>query len=93
MPRRTILLALTALAAVAGPAAAAGAAPALDLAETLAQQWGRCPTARPAHAVLAAAHRPAPPALRAARARAALRAWTRVADDCRRPVPTPVVIR
>ena len=90
------LVALTALApAVAGAAPASASAPgdrAIARAEALSAQWGRCPTARPAHRVLAQARRTAAPRPRAARARAAVRSWSRVARECSRPVPMPTVI-
>ncbi len=98
-PLRTVLalllVALAALIPALGAAAPASAAPgdaAIARAGTLATQWGRCPTARPAHRVLAQARRTEAPRPRARRAHAALRAWTEVARVCARPVPQPRVI-
>jgi hypothetical protein len=73
---------------------AAGASPppgaaALARAEALAQKWGRCPTARRAHRLLAIAEATTAPKPRARRARAALRAWTDVAHACSQPVDQP----
>jgi hypothetical protein len=73
------------------PAAAAAGDSLLARAEALSQQWGRCPTARPAHRVLAEARRTSEPRPRVRRARAALRAWSAVAQECARPVPQPTV--
>jgi len=73
------------------PAVAAPGDALLSRAEALSQQWGRCPTARPAHRVLAVARRTSAPRPRVRRARAALRAWNGVAEACSRPVPQPAV--
>lgn len=78
------------------PAAGSAAAPApgdaaIAKATSLSQQWGRCPTARPAHRLLAQAVRTTKPRPRARRARVALRAWTEVARVCSRPVDQPTV--
>jgi len=96
---RTVLVtALVALAALmpalagATPQAPAPATAALATAEALSVQWGRCPTSRPAHRVLAQARRADAPRPRARRANAALRSWTEVARVCSQPVPQPVVI-
>ncbi len=91
---RTLLaLPLLLLALVAAqPAAAQGHAPgtaALRQATELAQDWGRCPTSRPAHRALAAA-KAAPARVRPAKARTALRAWRRVVTECSAPTPMPV---
>lgn len=96
--RSALVIALL-LAVIAGPAAAAPApAPvatgsaAIARAQALAQQWGRCPTARPAQRLLDQAVRTTRPVPRARRARAALRAWTDVARVCAQPVDQPTVI-
>ncbi len=86
------ILPASALAASPAPAPKAGTEAALAKAGALQQQWGRCPTARPAHAVLAQARRTTAAAPRAKRARAALRSWTEVSRVCATPVPQPVVI-
>lgn len=98
--RRSALIAVPAAAAALALGALGGSQPAaaapgdalLARAEALSQQWGRCPTARPAHRVLAEARRTTEPRPRVRRARAALRAWTGVAEQCARPVPQPTVI-
>lgn len=63
----------------------------LARAGALSQQWGRCPTARPAHRVLSVARRTSAPRPRVRRARAAVRRWHAVARECSRPVPQPTV--
>jgi len=94
---RTLLLAVLLLAAVlpaalsASPTAPAPGDAAIRQATALQQEWGRCPTAGPAARVLAQAVATTKPVPRAKRARAALRAWNRVARDCRAPVPMPEV--
>ncbi|WP_217914227.1 hypothetical protein [Miltoncostaea marina] len=97
--RTALAIALTALAALT-PALAAGApghgAPApgdrlVARADAMAAQWGRCPTARTAHRVLAQARRTTAPRPRVRRARAAVRSWQGVARECARPVPMPSV--
>jgi hypothetical protein len=94
-PPLLALAALVALLALAAPRPAAGAqapgAPAIAQAGELAREWGRCPTARPAHRALARAVRTRAPRPRVLRARAALRAWRQVARECTRPVPLPTV--
>jgi hypothetical protein len=95
--RTALLLALLALAALvpalggASPAAAAPGDAAIARAEALSAEWGRCPTSRPAHRVLAQARRTSAAAPRVKRARAAVRSWTRVARVCAQPVPQPTV--
>jgi hypothetical protein len=97
--RPSLLLAVPAAAAALAigaigapqPAAAAPGDALIARAGALADQWGRCPTARPAHRVLAAARRTERPRPRVRRARAALRAWNGVAEACARPVPQPTV--
>ncbi len=94
---RSILLGALLLAAVlpaalaASPAAPAPGDAAIQKATALQQEWGRCPTARPAARVLAQAVATTKPVPRARRARAALRAWNAVARECRAPVPMPEV--
>ncbi|MGE0028296.1 MAG: hypothetical protein AB7O78_14795 [Thermoleophilia bacterium] len=94
---RRILIGALLLAAVlpaalaASPAATAPGDAAIQKATALQQQWGRCPTARPAARVLAQAVATTRPVPRAKRARAALRAWNQVARDCSAPVPMPEV--
>ena len=73
------------------PSTAAPGDALLARAEALSQQWGRCPTSRPAHRVLAVARRTSAPRPRVRRARAALRSWHGVARECSRPVPQPSV--
>lgn len=96
--RRILLGALLLLAAVlpaalaASPAAPAPGDAAIRTATALQQQWGRCPTARPATRLLARAVATTRPAPRARRARVALRAWRDVARECAAPVPMPEVI-
>lgn len=89
------LAGLIALLSLAAPRPAeAGPAPgarAIAQATELAREWGRCPTARPAHRALARAVRTRAPRPRAVRARAAVRAWREVARECARPVPLPTV--
>lgn len=80
------------LAAAPAPAPPAPGAALIVRAEALAAQWGRCPTARPAHRVLDQARRTTAPVPRVRRARAALRSWTAVARECARPVAQPEVI-
>jgi hypothetical protein len=88
-----VLLACTApLSAAPAPEPPAPGAAILVRAEALAAQWGRCPTARPAHRVLDQARRTTAPVPRVRRARAALRSWTAVARECARPVAQPEVI-
>jgi len=93
LPRLAASLAALALlplgGALAGPPAPGGAA--IASAEALAAEWGRCPTARPAHRVLARAKATREARPRARRARAAVRAWEGVARDCARPVDQPTV--
>jgi hypothetical protein len=72
-------------------APAAAAAKAIRTADALALSWGRCPTARPAARVLAAARASERPVPRLRRARAAVAAWTAVAEQCARPVAQPTV--
>ena len=84
------------LTAAIGIPAMASAAPApgdaaIATATSLSQQWGRCPTARPAARLLAKAERTTETKPRARRARVALRAWTRVARECAAPVAMPTV--
>jgi hypothetical protein len=98
-----VALALVALAPVAasaakgpanGPLASAKKDPAaapLTKASTLATDWGRCPTSRPAHRLLTIASRTRANRPRVQRARAALRAWQRVVTDCSKPVEQPQV--
>lgn len=86
----TAAVAIPALLGVGAATAAPGDA-LLARADALAQQWGRCPTSRPAHRLLVRAHQTTRPALRVRRARASLRAWTAVAAECARPVPQPTV--
>lgn len=77
-----------------GIPAMASAAPgdaAIAKATSLSQQWGRCPTARPAARLLAQAVRTTETSARARRARVALRAWTEVARECAAPVAMPTV--
>lgn len=94
---RRILLCALLLAAVlpaalaASPAAKAPGDAAIRKATALQQEWGRCPTARPAARVLAQAVATTRPVPRAKRARAALRAWNRVARECAAPVAMPEV--
>jgi hypothetical protein len=76
--------------ASAAPAPAPGDA-AIAKATSLSQQWGRCPTARPAARLLARAVRTTEAKPRARRARVALRAWNQVARDCAVPVAMPTV--
>ncbi len=59
--------------------------------QSLAAQWGRCPTARPAAKILALAKRTRRPALRATRARSSVRAWRTVVRVCSQPVRQPTV--
>jgi hypothetical protein len=97
MLRRLTALAALALAlavpALERPVAAAAASgdAAIARAAALADRWGRCPTARPAHRALARARRTAAPRPRARRARVALRSWRSVARECSRPVDQPTV--
>jgi hypothetical protein len=87
-----LVLLLVALLAAQPASAAQGPRPGdatLRQATALSVEWGRCPTSPPAHRALAAA-RTAPHRARAARARAALRAWTRVVRQCSAPVQMPV---
>lgn len=94
---RILLLGALLLAAVlpaalaASPAAPAPGDAAIRTATALQAEWGRCPTARPAAHVLAQAVATTRPVPRAKRARAALRAWNRVARECAAPVPMPRV--
>jgi hypothetical protein len=94
---RSVLIGALLLAAVlpaalaASPAAPAPGDAAIRAATALQRDWGRCPTARPAARVLAQAVASTKPVPRARRARAALRAWNRVARECRAPVPMPQV--
>ena len=93
----TVFAALALAAAVTAPgtgfaaAPAAPGQPALREASALARDWGRCPTARPAHRALAAARR-APRVRRAAAAGRAVAAWRTVRAECRTPVPVPVAV-
>ncbi len=96
--RRTALVLIAALAiglvpALAGAAPSPRAVAAADIAraDALSAQWGRCPTARPAHRILALAKRTRKPALRATRARSSVRGWRTVARVCAQPVPQPSV--
>ena len=68
------------------------AAPVLRQAQRLATDWGRCPTARPAHRLLAIARRTRAATPRLARARRALGAWRQVVVDCSKPQPLPQVV-
>ncbi len=94
---RILLLGALLLAAVlpaalaASPAAPAPGDAAIRAATALQAEWGRCPTARPAAHLLAHAVATTRPVPRAKRARAALRAWDRVARECAAPVPMPRV--
>lgn len=81
---------LPAALAASAPATAPGDA-AIRKASALQREWGRCPTARPAARLLAQAVATTKPVPRAKRARAALRAWSRVARECAAPVPMPEV--
>jgi hypothetical protein len=94
----TLIAVAAAVAAIAAgglgapaPSAAAPGDALLARAGTLSQQWGRCPTSRPAHRVLAVARRTSAPRPRVRRARAAVRSWHAVARECSRPVPQPTV--
>ena len=94
-PALVIALVLAALAVPAFSAPAPPPAPGsavIARAQALAAHWGRCPTARPARRVLAQARRSTAPVPRVRRAHAALRAWTKVARVCARPVDQPTVI-
>ncbi|MGD9695729.1 MAG: hypothetical protein AB7V42_08725 [Thermoleophilia bacterium] len=84
-------VAALAIALPTGASAAPGDA-AIARADALAQTWARCPTSRPAHRALSAAKRTTRPRARAARARAALRAWNEVARACSQPVPQPTAV-
>ena len=85
------LAAVLPAALAASPGAFAAGDVAIQKATALQQEWGRCPTARPAARVLAQAVATTKPVPRAKRARAALRAWTTVARECAAPVPMPQV--
>ena len=91
-----ILIAALALGLAPALAGAAGVTTPADQdiarAQALSSQWGRCPTARPAQAILTLAERTTKPKLRATRARSSVRAWTTVARVCSQPVPQPTVI-
>ena len=93
--RSALILVLVATAALPGalwgaPSPAPGDA-AIARATALSQEWGRCPTARPAARLLAQAVRTEKPRPRVLRARAAVRAWTAVAAECSAPVAMPTV--
>ena len=85
-------LAVGLVPALAGAAPSSATSANIAQAQELSAQWGRCPTARPAQAVLTLAKRTSAPALRASRARSAVRAWTTVATVCSQPVDQPTVI-
>ncbi len=85
-------LAIGLVPALAGAATSSAGSADIAKAEALSVRWGRCPTARPAQAVLARAKRTRAPVRRARRARSAVRAWTTVATVCSRPVDQPTVI-
>ena len=81
-----------ALAAPQAPASAQDpASSALRAADTLAADWGRCATARPAHRMLAIAHTTRARQMRMHRAQGALRAWRTVKQECSKPVAQPQV--
>lgn len=100
-PRRVAALVLAAtlacLPAAVGLAAGAPVGPAaaarlLAQARALEADWGRCPTARPAGALLRRAERARRPALRARLALRAVRAYEVVAVRCSEPVALPTVV-
>jgi hypothetical protein len=86
-----IALGLAPALAGAAPSPAAAATKDIARAQSLADQWGRCPTARPAARILALAKRTRRPALRATRARSSVRAWRTVVRVCSQPVRQPTV--
>ena len=85
------ILAVGLVPALAGAATSSAGSADIAKAQELSVQWGRCPTARPAQAALVLAKRTSAPALRARRARSAVRAWTTVATVCSQPVAQPTV--
>ena len=89
-----VVAALAPSAALAAPRPVADVRPSAPLAaaQVLEAQWGRCPTARPALALVAVAERPDAPSIRLVRARVALRAFRIVAAECSKPVPMPSVV-
>jgi hypothetical protein len=99
---RTLLVAaLLSAFLVAGlsPAAAAPknsaketAAAALAQAKALQADWGRCPTARPANALVQRASKAKGVALRARLAIKAVDAFEKVAAECIQPVDQPTII-
>lgn len=84
---------LFALGAVARPATAAvSPAQAIAQARAMAADWGRCPTARPANALLHRAERARGQKDRARLAQRAVGAYERVAQECILPVDEPRVV-
>lgn len=104
---RALLLVLALAAAVAASGATAVAAKrgpdrakavnmaaerAVSQARALSADWGRCPTARRANALLKKTLRTRRPAARLTMARRTIRAYDLVADECILPVDQPTVI-
>lgn len=101
VPRILRIIAITALIVLAGVTVAQGApagaakdpaAAPIATATALSQTWGRCPSARTAHHVLAVARRTRAVKPRVKRARAAVRAWRGVVRECSKPIEQPIVI-
>lgn len=101
LARMLLVAALLGAFFVAGlsPAAAAPKNSAKEIADTALAQakalqadWGRCPTARPANALLSRATRTKGISLRARLAVKAVDAFEKVAAECIQPVDQPTII-
>jgi len=89
------LIAAVLAAVILVPVASAAPQPsqrALAQARALAAEWGRCPTARPANALLRQAERARATRPRVALARKAVGAYERVASECIMPVDMPSIV-